>query len=230
MYHIKSLATKDGSYTLFNTNFNQTYHSIYGAMSESMHVFIRNGLMYMAEKCGSITLLEVGLGTGLNALLTYKMAVEKNIQVHYTAIEPFPIDTDTARLLYVSKSSDENDLSNNFLKMHYSHSGELISLHKNFSFQKYITTLENFTSPLLFDLIYYDAFSPGAQPEMWAVDAFEKIRSCMCKDATLVTYCAKGSVKRILKALNFTIESLPGANGKREMIRAIKKAAPEDAA
>lgn len=230
MGQIKPLITKDGSFTLYNESVGQCYHSVHGAVSESLHVYIQNGLLYTAEKQETITLLEVGFGTGLNALLTCKVAIEKNIQIHYVTLEPYPVDCSIVQQMNIPGSVNADTLNDIFEKMHYSCFGELINFHPNFVFEKHKTTLEEFSCNPSFNLIYYDAFSPSIQPEMWTEQAFRKISNSMSKDAALVTYCAKGTVKRMLKNLNFKVETLHGANGKREMIRAIKKAASKDAA
>lgn len=217
------ILTKDGSCTLLHRQLQQTYHSVNGAVTESLHVFIDAGLRYMANYHNTINLLEVGLGTGLNALLAYKFAVKNNIMVHYTAIEPFPVEENTIKQLAKEIPFLEEDVKNIFLQIHNSPSGEKIDLNKHFVFQKQHISLQEFLCAQQFHLVFYDAFSPAKQPEMWADTVFQKVYDMMYPEGALVTYCAKGAVKRTLAQTGFLVESLPGPTGKREMIRAIKK-------
>lgn len=215
------ILTKDGSNTLYSKVFAETYHSKNGAISESEHVFIQSGLAYIHLQQMHVSILEIGFGTGLNAILSYLYAQKKECNISYTAIEPFPINMDCVKELNFSSilTNDEQRLV--FEQMHQSQAGESLQ-YDNFSFVRYQEKLSSFITEKTFSLVYYDAFSPNTQPEMWTNDVFEHLHSMMQTGAVLVTYCAKGAVKRILKSLGFSLHRLPGANGKREMIRAVK--------
>jgi tRNA U34 5-methylaminomethyl-2-thiouridine-forming methyltransferase MnmC len=210
--------TSDGSHTIRNESTGDTYHSVHGAVQESQHVFLKSGLEFFlnTHPTKHIKILEVGFGTGLNALLTLQQHTD--IQIQYTTLEPYPL-------------SDEI-----FRQLNYNEKGKLMALHacdwnspqkisNNFTLTKLQTTLEQAQLPEnFFDVVYFDAFAPNSQPELWTPKAFEKIYQAMTQPAVLATYCAKGQVKRDLKSVGFTIESIPGPPGKREMVRAIKQA------
>lgn len=216
--------TKDGSPTLFHTHYNQTYHSVNGALSESQHVFIRAGLAEAARRKSQIVLFEVGFGTGLNALLAYSFAISNKLHIQYLCLEPFPVPHN--QLLAFSRQLQlPADLQQVFLRLHAAKNIP-VSLGDRFTFTCYEKSLQNYHDRPGTDIVFYDAFSPAVQPEMWTEQALQCVSDMMNGDALLVTYCAKGAVKRILSQLNFVVESLPGANGKREMIRATKKQHP----
>lgn len=216
--------TKDGSPTLLHTHYNQTYHSVNGALSESQHVFIRAGLAETARRKRPIVLFEVGFGTGLNALLAYSFAIAHNLHIQYLCLEPFPVPYNQV-LAFSRQLQLPADLQELFFRLHTAKNTP-VSLGDRFTFTCYEKSLQNYHDRPGTDIVFYDAFSPAVQPEMWTEQAFQCVRDIMNKEALLVTYCAKGAVKRILKQLNFQVETLPGANGKREMIRAQKKQHP----
>lgn len=217
------ITTSDGSQTLYNAAINESYHSRFGAVQESKHVFINAGLQHCIEQnTNKINILEVGFGTGLNALLTLKFAVENNILVEYTAIEAFPLPAAIITQLQYPELTGIT-YKNYFLQMHQSQSGKMIQLHKNFSFYLFNQTLESCAlQQNHYNLIYFDAFSPEVQPELWSAEMFEKMQHCLIKSGILVSYCCKGIVKNNLRAAGFKIKRLPGAPGKREMLRAEK--------
>jgi tRNA U34 5-methylaminomethyl-2-thiouridine-forming methyltransferase MnmC len=210
--------TIDGSHTIRNESTGDTYHSIHGAVQESQHVFLKSGLEFFlnAHPTRHIKILEVGFGTGLNALLTLQQHID--IQIQYTTLEPYPLSGEI------------------FQQLNYYGKDELMALHacdwnapqkisNNFTLTKLQTTLEQAQLPeIFFDVVYFDAFAPNSQPELWTPKAFGKIYQAMTQPAVLATYCAKGQVKRDLKSVGFIIESIPGPPGKREMVRAIKQA------
>jgi len=210
--------THDGSPTLYIERFDEHYHSVHGAVQESVHVYIQAGLAFMAQKQKHIQIFEMGFGTGLNALLTIDFAKENNLFVDYHSIELYPLDTENIKALEQYKDFAHQD----FLKLHQAEDGKKIHLNDNFAFTKYHQNLLGFNTDILFDLVYYDAFAPSAQPELWTASTFEKLYNMMSNNACLVTYCAKGEVKRNMKSVGFKIESLPGPKGKREMTRALK--------
>ena len=220
--NLKAVKTADGSSTLFNERYGDHYHSLHGAETESKYVFIEKGLKFLAEKTDEVKLLEIGLGTGLNALLThqhYKLLKIKELQ--YTSLEPFPIQFDVALELTfdVLNTDGEKDF---FKQLHCSPWENCIQITDDFYFSKSRKRLQKFTHESIFNLVYYDAFGPAYQPEMWNMQAVEKVFSLMASDSVLVTYCAQGQFRRNLLACGFIVERLKGPPGKREMIRALK--------
>lgn len=217
------ITTNDGSHSIFNSELNEHYHSVHGAINESKHIFINAGLQKILEQKTKINLLEVGLGTGLNILLTAIFLQKKNNHiVNYTALEPYPLSSEIiGQLNYQQQLS--TDVENIMQSIHESDFNTIISISNNLTFTKIKEPLQKIDFTKKFDLIYFDAFAPRVQPELWTKEIFEKIHSNMNPNSILVTYCAKGEVKRNLKAAGFIIEALPGPPGKREMTRAIKK-------
>ncbi|MCP4521779.1 MAG: tRNA (5-methylaminomethyl-2-thiouridine)(34)-methyltransferase MnmD [Cytophagales bacterium] len=222
---IEVIASDDGSSTIFLPNMNETYHSTHGALQESEHVFIKKGLSYLAEKQEEITILEIGFGTGLNALLTQIFANQnQNIKIHYHTLEPFPLDLEVIQQLnYVECLKGSKELKNEFETLHQISWNECHQLNPNFIFTKYHTKLEDFDTLLNeVDLVYFDAFAPSRQADMWTIEQLERVAKAMKSQGILVTYCANGQFKRNLKALDFELEMLDGPPGKREMTRGIK--------
>lgn len=217
--------TNDGSHSLLLPGVEEHYHSTHGAIQESKHVYIHAGLNRFAETQHPIHILEVGMGTGLNALLSYEWSLNHSIPIHYTTLEAFPLPpTLITQLNYPQLiGTDPLHMQEVFEQMHAQDWDCCRQLRNNFQFCKYHTKLENFkmTSPA--DLIYYDAFAPRVQPELWTTEIFGKLFQFLKKDGIFVTYCAKGEVKRNLKSAGFLVESIPGPPGKREMTRAIKR-------
>lgn len=219
MYSIVN--TDDGSHSLYAEHLKEQYHSKNGAINESNHVFIQAGLHFAIKHFANIHILEIGLGTGLNTILSLKenKSLHKNIQ--YNALEPFPIQKEIAQQLnYVSLLGSEFESA--FEKIHSDEWGKEIELAPNFHFKKLLQKLEDWENDKKYNLIYFDAFSPATQPELWTKSVFEKIAGLLMDNGCLVTYCAKGEVKRLLKSAGLVVESLPGPIGKREMVRAIK--------
>ena len=214
-------STADGSHTISIPGQNVMYHSRYGAIQESVHVFLQAGLHYLLNgdsELRSIKILEVGFGTGLNAFLTAIESQKLKVHVTYTTLEPFPLTTAEAALLNYPDLLGHPGL---FRSIHDSIWNEPVPISEYFTLEKYITSLQLFTSPITYQLVFFDAFAPLAQPEMWTEEMFRKVYGLMEKGGVLVTYCSKGDVKRAMKAAGFTIEKLPGPIGKREMIRAM---------
>jgi len=213
--------TADGSHTLYVEKLDETYHSTHGAIQEAKHVFINAGLNYIEKN--ELNILEVGFGTGLNAFLTLLEAEKKGLKINYTGIEAFPLDEEVIQQLNYKeelRSTVKEEGRYNLL-----HSVEWESEQKitePFQLHKIKIELATYTPKEHFDIIYFDAFGPRVQPDMWTEAIFEKMYNCLTKNGILVTYCAKGSVKRGLKTVGFELESLPGPPGKREMTRAIK--------
>lgn len=218
---IEIILTRDGSQTLRNTELNETYHSIHGALQESQHVFIRQGLEYkLQQRLPRLAILEVGFGTGLNAWLTAQKVWGKEGLVSYVSLESFPLDHAIWSKLNYASNPKGLEL---FEKVHSATWDDPVLVTPNFSLHKIKSTLQQANlSSAAFDLIYFDAFAPEKQPEMWTLPSLEKVVAAMKPDAAFVTYCAKGQVKRDLKSMGLVVETLPGPPGKREMIRAIK--------
>ncbi|MDT8412309.1 MAG: tRNA (5-methylaminomethyl-2-thiouridine)(34)-methyltransferase MnmD [Vicingaceae bacterium] len=214
--------TADGSHTLFIPELNETYHSIHGAIQESQHVFIKNGLHYFGDK-KTIHILEIGFGTGLNALLTL-LAIENSSQiVNYVSLEKFPLSNELIQQLnYPTQLKIDTAQTALFNQLHTCQWNTPTPISNNFDLLKIEEDLADFQTTTTFDLIYFDAFAPEKQAELWTDVIFSKIYSLLNTGGILVTYCAKGVVKRTLKSVGFQLETLPGPPGKREMIRAIK--------
>ena len=215
------ILSKDGSHTLFSKRFGEHYHSSFGAIQESSHIFIQAALIPVGNKLKSINLFEVGFGTGLNALLAYQFALQNNITINYYSVEAFPIDSSTVgKLNYPALIDIPSEL---FLMMHGKKDSKII-ISDFFNLTVYETSLQALHLPEnYFDLVFFDAFSPESQPEMWTQDNFNRLYSSMKRRGVLTTYSSKGIVKRALKTAGFNIEKLPGPPGKREFVRAIKE-------
>ena len=222
--HREIIITKDGSHSISIPELNVTYHSVHGAIQESQHVFIKAGLMDsgLFDYVGIHHILEVGFGTGLNALLTLKEADQHKNRIYYTAIEPDPLTKDEYSLLNYCEQLNIPAYQSLFEKMHQCGWEEMFEVTDNFRITKRRCKLTDFTTNDLFDIIYFDAFAPAAQPELWTKDIFEKLYTLMKPGAILVTYCSKGEVRRNMQATGFKVEKVPGPPGKREMIRAYR--------
>lgn len=215
------IQTEDNSHTLFNKDIGEHYHSTYGAIQESEHIFIQAGLQLFMNSKATINIFEVGFGTGLNALLTYIWALKNKLPVLYESVELYPVSINQVQQLNYPELLKID--KNSFFRMHQA-GEEVVQLSKYFSLSNQISSLQEVELPSeYFDLIYFDAFSPDVQPEMWTDDIFRKIANATKKEGVLTTYSCKGIVKRALKAGGFEIEKLPGPKGKREILRAIKK-------
>jgi tRNA U34 5-methylaminomethyl-2-thiouridine-forming methyltransferase MnmC len=218
---IQLITTSDGSHSLLNTSLNETYHSVHGAMQESKHVFIKNGLQFFSDKNSKspIRIFEMGFGTGLNAFLTKLWADQNQREIHYTSLEMFPLGKNLFEQLNYADTDVNRKL---FLKLHEAPWEQEVAF-QNFTLKKINGDLESIIfSPNSFDIIYYDAFAPSKQPKLWEISVLKKVVSWMGQDSVFVTYCAKGQLKRDLKMLGTTVETLPGPPGKKEMVRVLK--------
>ena len=219
------ITTEDGSHTLFAEQFNEIYHSRHGAIQESQHVFIKMGLDYVLEqnKTNTANILEIGFGTGLNALLTMLQAEKQNLKINYTTIELYPVDIATIKELNYTQQLGYEYCYGPYHSMHLVRWNEAHDVTPHFNFKKInASVIEHRFEPESFDLIYFDAFAPDNQPEMWSVDVFKAMHQALKTGGVLVTYCSKGVVQRTMKEAGFTVEKTPGPPGKREMLRAIK--------
>jgi tRNA U34 5-methylaminomethyl-2-thiouridine-forming methyltransferase MnmC len=219
MDNITFKITEDGSHTLYLKDLDETYHSKHGAIQEALHVFIDAGLNFV--NLPHLNILEVGFGTGLNTFLTLQESTDRSI--NYTSLEAYPLSEDIVSQLNYTKELKLNSEGIQLFKM--CHQVEWESYQKitpKFNLNKIKVELAKYKSTVKFDVIYFDAFGPNVQPEMWEKAIFENMYAVLSDNGVLVTYCAKGSVKRTLKEVGFEVEPLPGPPGKREMTRARK--------
>ncbi len=221
MSDLQLIITEDGSHSLFNSDLNETYHSIHGAIQESKHVFIDAGLDHWlkSNKKSNLRILEIGFGTGLNAFLTCLHPLLRNINIYYKSWEAFPIDLELVDQLNYSEKLGSGVF---FKKLQSAAWEQSVVISASFTLHKHQGNLINdaLNEPLRFDLIYYDAFGPSKQPEIWTKQVLGKIIDVLDVNGLFVTYCAKGQVKRDLKSLGLVVETLPGPPGKLQMIRA----------
>lgn len=216
---LKLVETADGSHSLYNDSLDEHYHSKHGAMQEALHVFIKMGLNELADK-PEISVLEIGFGTGLNAFLTYLRKPE-NQTIHYTGLETYPLDLKVIEQLnYFNEESAEHQVL--YKNMHALGWTQKHPLASGFYVQKLEQKVQEVNFENEFDLIYFDAFGPRVQPDMWSDAVFQKMYKALKTNGFLVTYCAQGEVKRAMKRSGFVVERLAGPPGKREMTKALK--------
>jgi tRNA U34 5-methylaminomethyl-2-thiouridine-forming methyltransferase MnmC len=217
--HSELFITEDGSHTLFVPEIDECYHSSHGAIQESRHIFIEAGLKQC--KKAEISVLEIGFGTGLNAFLTMIEAEMSCKKIQYTSLEKYPVEIEKAlKLNYPEELSSEN--RNCFEQLHTSAWNVDTQINPFFTLKKIETDFTKYTLEDQFDVVFFDAFSPEKQPEMWSAEQFEKLYKCCNFEAVLTTYCAKGSVRRVMQHAGFKVERLDGPPGKREILRGLK--------
>lgn len=231
MLERKIIPTEDGSVTIFIPEWNESYHSKHGAILEAFHVFIRNGLDFLNAK-NEISILEIGLGTGLNALITLSEKFGENQNIYYTGIEKYPVSKEEISLLNYPEALKKfhpkiklelTEIQYFYNQLIIAEWGEFIEIHPGFQLKKIQADFLEFNYPEKeFDLVYFDAFGARVQPELWTEALFEKIYKSMKTDAVFTTYSAKGSVRRALKSVGLKVEKRPGPPGKREMLIAKK--------
>ncbi len=221
MSPLKIIKTEDGSHSLYNQELNETYHSFHGAVNESNHVFIKMGLEHWtANNKGPCRILEVGMGTGLNVFMSAIWAIQNKVVLDVTTLEAFPLDPKTiASLNYTEKLG----FAEVFDKIHQSPWGQPVVLNNCFTLHKIQDQIQNFKSTAFYDLVFFDAFAPNKQPEMWTIEILQMLADTMNENGVFVTYCAKGQLKRDLKSVGLEVTTLPGPPGKKEMVRACKK-------
>ena len=212
--------TADGSYTLYVPELDEHYHSVKGALTESQHIFIDMGLKHSSVTAPHI--LEIGLGTGLNCVLTLLEAKESQRHVHYTGIERYPLNEEIIRKLnypsIIGKECEED-----YFAIHQAPWEEDVCLSPWFTLHKMKGDFTHYSFEQKYDIIYFDAFAPEKQPEMWEQSLFDNLYQVLNQGGILTTYCAKGVVRRMLQTAGFKVERLPGPpGGKREILRAIK--------
>jgi len=215
------IITEDGSHTIYLPEIDEHYHSVHGAIQESLHIYIDAGLLQTTKK--TINILEIGFGTGLNAYLTHCYARQNNISVNYFSLEKYPLTkTEYSGLNYSMNIFPE--FSDIFEQMHQADWNTEVEISPQFTLQKMHSDLLSFSfdTESKFDLVYYDAFAPGKQPEMWTDEILQKVAATVKKDGLIVTYCAKGTVRRAFASAGFLMERIPGPVGKKEILRGKK--------
>ncbi len=226
------ITTADGSHTLFSEQFNEVYKSRHGAIVESSHVFIKQGLEYALNHSKEVSaaatkpaavVLEIGFGTGLNALLTMLYVEKQNLQIEYTTIELYPVDIDTIKALNYTQHLGYEYCYGPYHTTHLVRWNEMHQVTPHFAFKKIQDSVFDVQLPAnTFNVIYFDAFAPTHQPEMWTAEVFKKMLDALAPGGILVTYCSKVIVQKAMKEAGFTIEKTPGPPGRREMLRAHK--------
>jgi tRNA U34 5-methylaminomethyl-2-thiouridine-forming methyltransferase MnmC len=221
---LEIVKTADGSNTIYNPQIGENYHSKFGALQESRHVFIKSGLVYFLETRNyttAVSILEVGFGTGLNFLLSADLCSEKKIDLDYTGIEAYPLSLD----MIAQTNYNEYTLAQTWSKFieHYKAAlSTQVILNKHVNLHIANTPLINFSSAKRYDIVYFDAFGCASQPEMWEDHIIAHTVQFLKPGGAFVTYAITGNLKRALKTLGFKVEKLAGAPGKREMLRALK--------
>jgi tRNA U34 5-methylaminomethyl-2-thiouridine-forming methyltransferase MnmC len=217
------ITTEDGSHSLLHEALNETYHSIHGAVTESNHVFIRNGWDHLINMgIEAVNILEIGFGTGLNAVLTLQAARHANRAVLYHTLEPYPVPEEIINQLNYTEQVIPGLSPDDWLQLHQVSWGSKNLIEDQFVLYKQQIKLEEAHFQNSFDLVYYDAFAPNKQSEMWDESHILMVQRAMKPGGVLVTYCAQGQFRRNLKAVGLAVESLPGPPGKKEMTRATK--------
>jgi len=214
------IQTKDGSTSILLPDWNETYHSKFGAIQEAKHVFIQNGLSLFQGK--SVSILEIGFGTGLNAFITYLEAKKAGQTIDYTGVEAYPVsEEDALKMNYVSEL-EANSSEEIFLKMHQASWNEKVNLDADFALEKQNKKFQEINEGEKYDLIYFDAFGFRVQPELWSLEIFQIMFKALKPNGILVTYACRSSIKNAMAASGFEVEKLSGPPGKREMLRARK--------
>ena len=213
------ITTKDGSHSLFSQKHGVSYHSKFGAIQETQHVFIDAGFRFKTPT-SSLSILGIGFGTGLNAFMTFLESKKHDIDINYIGVEAYPLSLEIIDEFNFSEILKDDE--NVYHKIHELDWEKSHALNDHFQLTKMKMMIEDINFKNQFDIIYFDAFGPGAQPDLWEEPILQKMYNALKTDGVLTTYCAKGSVKRGFKKVGFTIEALPGPPGKREMTRAVK--------
>lgn len=214
------ILTKDGSTSIFLPELNETYHSRFGAIQEAKHVFIKNGLSLFDDK--SVSILEIGFGTGLNAFITFLETLETNQSINYTGVEAFPVAIEMIKNLNYVSALNATTYQSIFEEMHQSDWESQNSIASHFSLTKRKQKFEEISDSNAFNLIYFDAFGFDVQPELWNEFIFQKMYDALLPNGVLVTYACRTSIKKAMIYAGFRVEKLQGAPGKREMLRAFK--------
>jgi tRNA U34 5-methylaminomethyl-2-thiouridine-forming methyltransferase MnmC len=214
------IQTQDGSTTIQIKDWEECYHSKHGAIQEAQHVFIKNGLSLFQNK--EVSILEIGFGTGLNAFITFLEAKKMNQKIDYVGVEAYPVSSEELALMNYVEELNATAFKAVFEKMHQSNWEEKVCFNDSFCLTKRKQFFADITDKDKFDLIYFDAFGYRVQPELWSTAIFKKMYDALKENGVLVTYAARGVVKRSMIEVGFTVEKLAGPPGKREMFRALK--------
>ena len=215
------IITQDGSSSIYIPELDETYHSKFGAIQEAKHVFIKNGLDLFADG-SEISILEIGFGTGLNALITMLEAEKRNLKVNYVGVEAYPIAFDEILQLNYVEQLESPEKKGDFEKMHTANWEDEIVINPNFTLTKRKLSFADISDENIFDLIYFDAFGFTVQPELWNEEIFEIMYKSLKNRGILTTYACRTSIKKAMQHAGFQTLKLPGAPGKREMLRALK--------
>lgn len=221
------ITTGDGSRTIYIPEWNEQYHSKHGAVQEARHVFLETGLQHFIEQSNfdkekTLRILEMGFGTGLNALLTYFKAKKSDLSISYTGVEAFPISPEEVAAMEYANQLAHKDSQTIYDTLHNAAWDTSVTISHDFEFVKREQKFEDIKDVGVFDLVYFDAFGPRVQPELWTQAIFTKMYTALKPDGVLTTYCAQGAARRAMQAAGFRVERLPGPPGKREMLRATK--------
>lgn len=218
------ITTADGSVTIHLPEWDEQYHSKHGAIQEALHVFIKMGLEHIVHTYGAkkLSILEIGFGTGLNAFITFLEAEKLRLEIDYTGVEAFPVTAWEIKNLNYTEALSADDKSEIFEKLHRVPWGIEVEISRFFRLIKQQKYFQEIKDSEAYDLIYFDAFGARVQPELWNTKMFENMYEILKSGGVLVTYAAKGSVRRVMKGVGFEVERLPGPPGKREMLRATK--------
>lgn len=214
------ILTRDGSSSIFLPELNETYHSTFGAIQEAKHVFIKNGLSLLNDK--SVSILEIGFGTGLNAFITFLEVIKSNQNVTYVGVEAYPVELDIIENLNYVSQLEAKEYQAIFNEMHQSKWEVENEITSNFNLTKRKQKFEDITDLDKYNLIYFDAFGFDVQPELWSEEIFQKMYDALLPNGILVTYACRTIIKNAMKTAGFTVKKLPGAPGKREMLFARK--------
>lgn len=219
---VELITTDDGSHSLFREDINETYHSTKGALAESRHVYIEMGLKVILEKGLPATVLEVGFGTGLNAFLTLEYHSQNPMPITYHTLEPYPLQKEVWSKINYTDSIVYEGSDLEFERMHSSKASIASVFQNDFMFTLFNQKLEDFHAKQKYSVVYFDAFAPNKQEEMWDLTQFQRLYDLMEEGGVLTTYCAQGKFKRTLKAVGFEVLVKPGPPGKKQMTLAVK--------
>lgn len=214
------ITTNDGSTTIHLPELNESYHSKHGAIQEAYHVFIKNGLSLFEGK--SVSILEIGFGTGLNSFITYLEAKKSNQTIDYVGVEAYPVAIEEALQMNYVKELNANQEAAIFKDMHEANWEEKVAISDDFSLIKRQQLFQEINDEDAYNLIYFDAFGFRVQPELWSLEVFQKMYNALKINGVIVTYACRSSIKNAMIECGFKVEKLPGAPGKREMLRAKK--------
>ncbi len=215
------IITEDGSTSIFLPEMNETYHSKFGAIQEAKHVFIKNGLDLFPDN-SSVSILEIGFGTGLNAIITLLEAEKRNLKIDYVGVEAYPVSFDEMQQLNYTQTLNAFEKQADFESIHTTEWEKVAVINENFKIEKRKQFFNEISDLNKYDLIYFDAFGFPVQPELWSEEIFEIMFKSLKYKGILTTYACRTTIKKAMQKVGFQTEKLPGAPGKREMLRALK--------